>query len=212
MSASIALTVFRFRQPNIFDPRQDVCCVTDRKEKVKMTKLAIAIPLVVILAVPTLAAAQTIRARLTGSEEVPVVSTEARGDFRGRINRAAQTIDFELTYSGLQGTVTQAHIHVGQPNVNGVIVIWLCDSDSSPSPIATTPPCGSPDFSVTGTIAATDVVVSTAGGAAPFPQQITDGELDEVIAAIRAGNAYVNVHTNLSPGGEIRGQIRTARQ
>jgi CHRD domain-containing protein len=35
------------------------------------------------------------------------------------------------------------------------------------------------------------------------------GELDEVIAAIRAGVAYVNVHaTPLNPGGEIRGQIR----
>ena len=34
------------------------------------------------------------------------------------------------------------------------------------------------------------------------------GELAEVIAAIRAGSAYANVHTSLSPGGEIRGQIR----
>ncbi len=39
-------------------------------------------------------------------------------------------------------------------------------------------------------------------------QQILAGELAEVIAAIRAGVAYANVHTTLSPGGEIRGQIR----
>ena len=39
-------------------------------------------------------------------------------------------------------------------------------------------------------------------------QQLAAGELAEVIAAIRAGAAYANVHTNLSPGGEIRGQIR----
>jgi hypothetical protein len=38
-------------------------------------------------------------------------------------------------------------------------------------------------------------------------QQLTAGEIGEVIAAMRAGVAYANVHTTLSPGGEIRGQI-----
>jgi hypothetical protein len=37
---------------------------------------------------------------------------------------------------------------------------------------------------------------------------IVAGELAEVIAAIRARRAYVNVHSlPLTPGGEIRGQI-----
>jgi hypothetical protein len=43
-------------------------------------------------------------------------------------------------------------------------------------------------------------------------QQISAGELAEVIAAIRAGAAYANVHTNLSPAGEIRGQIGNDRR
>jgi hypothetical protein len=41
-------------------------------------------------------------------------------------------------------------------------------------------------------------------------QQLTAGEataIEEVIAAIRAGVAYGNVHTTISPGGEIRGQF-----
>ena len=38
------------------------------------------------------------------------------------------------------------------------------------------------------------------------------GDLAEVIAAMRAGAAYEDVHTNLSPGCEIRRQIRAARR
>jgi hypothetical protein len=41
------------------------------------------------------------------------------------------------------------------------------------------------------------------------PQQLAAGDLAAVITAIRAGAAYANVHTTLSTGGEIRGQIRT---
>ena len=58
---------------------------------------------------------------------------------------------------------------------------------------------------ITGAITAANVV---AGSMAP--QQLAAGELAEVIAAIRAGAAYANVHTNLSPGGEIRGQVRAS--
>ena len=38
-------------------------------------------------------------------------------------------------------------------------------------------------------------------------QGVGTGEMDELIAAIRAGAAYVNVHSDKWPGGEIRKQI-----
>jgi hypothetical protein len=97
--------------------------------------------------------------------------------------------------------VTQAHIHVAQRGVNGSIVIWLCGTTTNPGPAGTQtcPQSGT----ITGTITAGDVVA-----ASMTSQQLEAGELDEVIAAIRARVAYANVHTDLSPGGEIRGQIR----
>jgi hypothetical protein len=54
---------------------------------------------------------------------------------------------------------------------------------------------------VTGSIIATDVVGPTAQG-------INPGDLAAVVRAIRAGFAYVNVHSVNFPTGEIRGQIR----
>jgi hypothetical protein len=144
-----------------------------------------------------------IRIKLHGYEEVPSVSTDASGKFEATISRDHQLIEYELSYGGLQGTVTQAHIHFAQRAVNGGIVIWLCQTPGTPAPEAVralTPDCP-PSGTVTGFIAAASVLATTA------PQQIAAGELDEVIAAMRAGVAYVNVHTSVSPGGEIRGQI-----
>src|SRR5687767_4552643 len=58
-----------------------------------------------------LADAEFVRARLTGVQEVPSVATVARGEFLARIADNEQSIEYELTYEGLQGNVTQAHIH-----------------------------------------------------------------------------------------------------
>lgn len=148
--------------------------------------------------------ARSLRARLSGYQEVPVVVTAGSGEFRGKIDKSSGEIAYEFSYAGLQGTVTQAHIHLAQRSVNGGIVVWLCQSAGNPAPAAVaavTPVCGSPAFESTGVITAAHVVGP--GGA----QQLNAGELAELGNALRAGVAYVNVHTNLSPGGEIRGQI-----
>jgi len=180
-----------------------------RRIRLLLPHLLLILPLV---AVPAMAGddnngGHKLRARLNGFHEVPSVSTVASGDFRATIARDEQSIEYELSYSGLQGTIQQAHIHVAQRAVNGSIVIWLCGTGTAGTSLAG--PAGTPTCPQSGTVGprtvfAADVV---AGGTAS--QQLGAGELNEVIAAIRAGVAYANVHTNLSPGGEIRGQIRT---
>ena len=149
-----------------------------------------------------------LHAELIGFQEVPVVSTVATGEFHGVINPGDQSIDYTLTYSGLQGATTQqAHIHIGQRSVNGGIVIWFCQSAAAPAPpgIPTVPQCTNGSGTFSGTITAANVV---AIGGANVGQQVSAGEFSKVITAIRAGKAYANVHTNLSTGGEIRGQIK----
>ena len=145
------------------------------------------------------------KARLIGFDEVPSVSTPARGEFEARISRDDGMIEYELSYSGLIGTVQQAHIHFAQPGVNGSIVIWLCQTATTPAPatVAGLTPFCPQSGTVTGHITAANVIAASTAS-----QQITAGELGEVIAAIRAGFAYANVHaTPLNPGGEIRGQL-----
>ena len=144
-----------------------------------------------------------LRADLTGLEEVPVVNTVASGKFRARISRDEQSIEYRLSYSGLQGTVSQAHIHIAQPSVNGSIVIWLCQTATNPGP-ATDPYRVSRVRRLHRDDHGADIVI--AGGTAS--QQLNANDLASVIALIRAGAAYANVHTlPNSTGGEIRGQI-----
>src|SRR5262249_27141788 len=152
----------------------------------------------------TAAKADQIRALLTGYEETPAaVSTAARGQFSAVISDDGQTIRYRETYSGLQGKVTQSHIHVGQLSITGSVVIFLCQTASNPDPTGLAPQCPQ-EGTVEGTITSANVI---AGSQAP--QQLGAGDLAAVVTAIRAGATYANVHTDLSPGGEIRGQIRT---
>lgn len=151
---------------------------------------------------PTVKADQ-IGALLTGYEEVPSVSTKATGEFTATIPPDESTIQYTVTYSGLQAPITQSHIHVGQSAVIGSIVIFLCQTATNPDPTKLAPACPQ-QGSVSGTITAANVIAG-----ATATQQLVAGGLPAVIKAIQAGAAYANVHTTVSPGGEIRGQIRT---
>jgi hypothetical protein len=157
-----------------------------------------------LLVTATAAKADQIGALLTGYEETPAaVSTTATGEFTATIAPDGEVILYTETYSGLQGTVTQSHIHVGQLGVTGSVVIFLCQTAANPDPTGLAPQCPQ-EGTVSGTITAANVI---AGSMAP--QQLAAGDLAAVVSAIRAGAAYANVHTTPSPGGEIRGQIRT---
>ena len=150
-------------------------------------------------------AVKNLRAFLTGYEEVPAVSTTGDGLFNARISEDESSIEYELSYKELQGTVLQAHIHLGQPGVNGGISVWLCGNQNVSPPVnppAGTQPCPAPPATITGTITAANVIGPTAQG-------IAQGEFAELLAAIRAGATYVNVHSTTWPGGEIRSQIGT---
>ena len=150
---------------------------------------------------PTLA--EELHIPLRGLQEVPSVSSNAEGLFRARVAPDGGQIAYELKYRGLQGEVLQAHIHFGQRHVNGGVSVFLCQTEGAQDPSGLAPACPA-SGRVQGLLRAANVI-------GPAAQGLSPGELAELIAAIRAGAAYVNVHSTAFPGGEIRGQSRQHR-
>jgi hypothetical protein len=139
-----------------------------------------------------------VKANLSGYQETPsTLSTTGTGDFTARIDDDAETIEYELSYSGLEAPAVAAHIHLGARATSGGVIAFLCSGGNKPA-------CPTAGGTVTGTITPADVI-------GPAGQGIAPGEFAEVVRAIRNGAVYANVHSTLRPGGEIRGQLRDDR-
>jgi hypothetical protein len=165
---------------------------------------------VVLLALPVLVATLTargddgpqrrFRATLRGSNESPLTLSGGQGRLHLTVADDDASVHFVLTWQGLAPDVPVlfAHIHIGQPNVNGGVTVFFCGGGGRP-------PCNQGgDGTAEGDFTADDVIGLPA-------QQLNANDLDAVLQAIRAGETYANIHTMTSPGGEIRGQIRGRR-
>ena len=137
---------------------------------------------------------------LKGHSEVPPISSPGIGSFQATLSGDNIGLKYELTYINLRGTVSQAHIHFAQPGVNGAVVVFLCSNLTPPEGVPAPPACPG-SGTVSGSLGATNVTSLAAD------QGISAGQFDALLAAMRAGRAYVNVHTDLFPAGELRGQV-----
>jgi hypothetical protein len=135
-------------------------------------------------------------AHLTGAEEVPPRDTNATGQATYRILPSGD-VTWRLNVANIEN-VFAAHIHCGDPGVNGPIVVALFEG---------TPGGGRTQGVLsTGTFDPDGLTCTFADGTVPL------------LEAMRAGRTYTNVHTSDGdatpnegpgdfPGGEIRGQI-----
>ncbi len=161
----------------------------------KVAALAVLLTLSLILVLGQKGSNESHKADLSGYEEVPAISSTGTGTLRLKVNDDSQLVEYDLSYENLEGTITTAsHIHLGQKSVNGGVMVFFCGGGGRP-------PCTPTSGTFSGTFSAVDVL-------GPAAQGIAAGEFAEVVQAIRAGQVYVNVHTNKHPGGEIRGQIK----
>ena len=136
---------------------------------------------------------------MSGFNETPPILTNGFGTFNATVQ--GNTLVYTETFSGLTSPVTQSHIHFGERGVAAPFFVFLCTNLGNGP--AGTPACPANGGTVTGTITAGSVK-------AVASQNITAGDFAGLLRILRSGDAYVNVHTQNFPGGEIRGQVSAA--
>jgi hypothetical protein len=123
---------------------------------------------------------------LNAANEPGSVTSSATGTAEYTVN--GTTVNYTVTFSGLTAAANNGHMHVGPAGVNGQVTVPF-----------TVPPATSGTF--TGSFTAADVRPATGGGVS-----VAAGDYDGLLALMRAGNTYTNIHTSTYTGGEIRGQ------
>ena len=134
------------------------------------------------------------KAHLLGDNEVPPINTKATATLKLTVG---SPITFTITYANLTTPLLFSHFHFAPTKVAGGVMIFLCGGGGQP----TCPQALS--GTITGTITAANVTGPTAQG-------IAAGDLTSALEAVGEGNSYINMHTTMFPGGELRGQIERA--
>src|SRR2546426_9566147 len=75
----------------------------------------------------------TFRARLTGFGEVPPKLVNGQGKFTGTLSADGNSISWTVTWTGLTGPAQAAHIHFGQPQNVGSVVVFFCGGARRPA-------------------------------------------------------------------------------
>ena len=141
--------------------------------------------------------------KLRGKNEVPPNASEAKGEATFIVSQDGMSVKYEITVSNIDNPF-MAHIHMAAAGVNGPIVQWLFPSTTT----TTTGPTGIGPFS--------GLLAKGSFTSATFVNVLKGHPMSDLLAAIRSGHAYVNVHTNAGggpagpgnlPGGEIRAQL-----
>jgi hypothetical protein len=135
------------------------------------------------------AQAQTVRftATLSGASETPGVVTGAFGVADVTWDVGSQTVSWIIDVFNMPSGTTNAHFHVGGPGVAGPTVVNI----GFPAQISN-------DYRLTGSARAENLLARADQGIRSwqdFEQSLFGGQL------------YINVHSAVNPGGEIRGQV-----
>ena len=147
---------------------------------------------------PVPASAIQFTASLSGLNENPSNGSLGTGTALVDFDTSAHTLIFDVSFSGLTGTTTVAHIHccVAAPGNVGVAV--------APSTLP-----GFPVGVTSGTYNATIDLTQTSSYTSAFLTNFGGGTVGGAEAALLqsmlAGNAYFNIHSSVFSGGEIRG-------
>ena len=137
-------------------------------------------------ALPGLAAPKKFRAELSGKNEVPKVTTPAKGNLKMILS--GNEISYELNVERITSP-TAANIHRGRKGENGPPVAGLFGGPQKSGEVS-----GILDHGV--------ITEKSLLG------ELQGKRIEDLVRLIRSGQAYVNILTETYPAGEIRGQIK----
>ena len=126
----------------------------------------------------------------SGAFEEPKVATAAVGTATCTLNRLTVEISCSVRVHNIVD-LTAGHIHVGGPGASGPTVL----------DIPNIPLRSSDDFVLSWTWTERDLTGGTQGRLRPAQGVLKMADLFE---ACSSGNCYLNFHTTLNPGGEMR--------
>jgi MYXO-CTERM domain-containing protein len=137
---------------------------------------------------------------LAGANEVPPVPSPGTGLATVVLDPTAQTIQVNVTFSGLTSNDTAAHIHCCAPlGTNAGVATTVPAFPGFPLGV-TAGTYSSAVFDLTQPTIYNPAFVTLEGGTIPQAEAA-------LIAGIENGMTYLNVHTMNFPGGEIRSQL-----
>ncbi|MDQ6862763.1 MAG: CHRD domain-containing protein [Thermoproteota archaeon] len=133
---------------------------------------------------------QQFAAKLSGSNEVPAVTTSATGTAKFSVGSGGKSLNYVLNVTNMNG-VTGAHIHSGKQGENGPVVAGLFNSGM----------VGPPTGKENGVLAKGNITSSDLQGTMPGKQ------ISDLVNLMKSHGAYVSINTQQHQNGEIRGQV-----
>jgi len=135
---------------------------------------------------------------LRGTNEVPANASPGTGNAVVTVDGNIMTVN--TTFSGLLGNTTASHIHCCTgPTANAMVATAVPFFPGFP--IGVTSGSYSQSFDLNASSTYNPAFVTAHGGT------VAQARAD-FLAGLQGGQTYFNIHTNLFPGGEIRGQLQ----
>ncbi len=155
--------------------------------KIGLVILLLVVGLVTMGTTTGFAAEKSFKAVLSGSQEVPAAKSVAKGDATFTLSKDGKELMYKVTVSDIEN-VDAAHIHLGKMGKNG-------------PPLALIDIKGKKTGKFSGTLAEGKITSNDLLGS------LKGKSVQELLKDIESGDAYINVHTDKYPDGELRGQI-----
>jgi hypothetical protein len=128
------------------------------------------------------------KADLSGNEEVPNVTTPAKGEAKFALSNDGKSLGYTLVVRDIENP-SSAHIHLGVAGKNGAVLANLFSGPKR-------------EGKFRGNLAQSNITPNDLTG------DLKGKSISDLVALIKSGNVYVNVHTDSYPDGEVRGQIK----